>query len=185
HVNVGIVNGTEVKPHSRPFMVSLQKGCKHVCGGFLISDRFVMTAAHCRKKNEKLTAVVGAHNLQKVNEGSVHIKVKSYHRHPDFNNHTYQNDIMLLRLEKEVEQNEKVMRISIPKQEGDIEADSVCSVAGWGRLSLKGKKSKGLMEADVRIMNKTECKNKWKYKFLASQMMCVYGHGGSCNRDGG
>ncbi|KAL0160266.1 hypothetical protein M9458_043994, partial [Cirrhinus mrigala] len=49
HVDVGIVNGTEVKPHSRPYMVSLQKGCKHVCGGFLISDRFVMTAAHCRK----------------------------------------------------------------------------------------------------------------------------------------
>uniref|UniRef100_A0A671KGK8 Complement factor D-like n=1 Tax=Sinocyclocheilus anshuiensis TaxID=1608454 RepID=A0A671KGK8_9TELE len=47
HVDVGIVNGTEAKPHSRPFMVSLQKNWRHICGGFLISDRFVMTAAHC------------------------------------------------------------------------------------------------------------------------------------------
>uniref|UniRef100_A0A672K629 Peptidase S1 domain-containing protein n=1 Tax=Sinocyclocheilus grahami TaxID=75366 RepID=A0A672K629_SINGR len=46
-VNVGIVNGTEVKPHSRPYMVSIKKGKTHVCGGFLISDEFVMTAAHC------------------------------------------------------------------------------------------------------------------------------------------
>ncbi|KAL0151343.1 hypothetical protein M9458_053337 [Cirrhinus mrigala] len=50
HVDVGIVNGREVKPHSRPYMVSLQKNLKHACGGFLISDEFVMTAAHCRKE---------------------------------------------------------------------------------------------------------------------------------------
>ncbi|RXN24222.1 complement factor D-like protein [Labeo rohita] len=163
HVNVGIVNGTEAKPHSRPYMVSLQKG--YVCGGFLISDRFVMTAAHCRKK--------------------VRIGVESYHKHLDFNIHTFQNDIMLLRLEKEVEQNEIVKMISIPTQEGDVKPDSACSVAGWGRLSLKGKKSTCLMEADVKIMNNTECKNRWKKNYLASQMMCVYGHGGSCSGDSG
>ncbi|RXN31073.1 complement factor D-like protein [Labeo rohita] len=185
HVNVGIVHGTEVKPHSRPFMVSLQKDCKHICGGFLISDRFVMTAAHCRKKNEKLTAVVGAHDLEKINEGSIRIGVNTYHGHPDFNNHTFQNDIMLLRQEKEVEQNEKVMKISIPTREGDIKADSACSVASWGRLSLNRKESKHLMEAEVRVMNNTECKNKWKYMFSASNMMSVHGHGGSCKGDGG
>ncbi|KAK2906969.1 hypothetical protein Q8A67_005954 [Cirrhinus molitorella] len=96
HVDVGIENGTEAKPHSRPYMVSLQKDNRqHKCGGFLISDRFVMTAAHCWKKNEKLTAVIGAHDLTK-NEGSVRIEVKSYHKHPDFNKRM-QIDIMLLR----------------------------------------------------------------------------------------
>ncbi|KAL1251322.1 hypothetical protein QQF64_019118, partial [Cirrhinus molitorella] len=94
HVDVSIVNGKEAKPHSRPYMVSLQiNGC-HYCCGFLISDEFVMTAAHC-KKNEKVTAVVGAHDLKNSNEGSVRIKVKSYHKHPDYNSHI--NDIMLLR----------------------------------------------------------------------------------------
>ncbi|KAF4097686.1 hypothetical protein G5714_021694 [Onychostoma macrolepis] len=114
HVDVGIVNGTEAKPHSRPFMVSLQKNWQHVCGGFLISDRFVLTAAHCWK-NENLTAVVGAHDLRQ-NEGSVRIGVKSYHMHPNFTIHTLQNDIMLLRLEKEVEQNKNVMKISIKQR---------------------------------------------------------------------
>uniref|UniRef100_A0A672L9V8 trypsin n=1 Tax=Sinocyclocheilus grahami TaxID=75366 RepID=A0A672L9V8_SINGR len=139
------MNGTEAKPHSRPFMVSLQKNWRHICGGFLISDRFVMTAAH---------SVVGAHDLRQ-NEESVRIGVKSYHMHPDFNMHTLQNDIMLLRLEKEVEQNKNVMKISLQRNK-DIEADSVCRVAGWGRLSFKGKKSFRLMEADVKIMNNTE-----------------------------
>ncbi|XP_052394504.1 duodenase-1 isoform X3 [Carassius gibelio] len=181
-VNVGIVNGTEAKPHSRPYMVSLQKSSEHLCGGFLISDEFVLTAAHCNKKG--LTAVVGAHDLKNY-KGSVRIGVKSYHIHPDFNNQTFMNDIMLLRLEKEVEQNKIVNKISIPTQEGDIKADSVCSVAGWGELILNGGKSNLLMEVDVKIMNNTQCKNKWKELYSASQMICVHGHGGSCTGDSG
>ncbi|KAL0151348.1 hypothetical protein M9458_053342 [Cirrhinus mrigala] len=185
HVNVGIVDGTEAKPHSRPYMVSLQKDNRqHKCGGFLISDRFVMTAAHCKKKHETLTAVIGVHDLTKY-EGFVSIGVKSYHKHPDFKRRTMQNDIMLLRLEKEVKQNETVKIISIPTQEGDIKPDSVCSVAGWGRLSNFEEQSTCLMEADVQIMNDTECRNKWKDKYSASEMMCVYGHGGSCRGDSG
>ncbi|KAL1251329.1 hypothetical protein QQF64_019125, partial [Cirrhinus molitorella] len=184
HVNVGIVNGTEAKPHSRPYMVSLQKGCEHVCGGFLISDKFVMTAAHCREEENNLTAVVGVHDLKQRRRGSDRISVKSYHKHPNFTEiypDSMQNDIMLLRLKKVVKQNKNVKIISIPTKEGDIKAGSDCSVAGWGRLSLKGNMSKRLMEADVKIMNNTECKNKWKKSYSPSQMMCVYGHEGSCN----
>ncbi|XP_051550332.1 complement factor D-like [Myxocyprinus asiaticus] len=74
YVNVGIVNGTEAKPHSRPYMVSVQINGKHSCGGFLVSKQFVMTAAHCFKEGTgdsigvPLTVVVGAHDL---NSGSM------------------------------------------------------------------------------------------------------------------
>uniref|UniRef100_A0A8C1V1W9 Peptidase S1 domain-containing protein n=2 Tax=Cyprinus carpio TaxID=7962 RepID=A0A8C1V1W9_CYPCA len=47
-VQVGIVNGTEDKPHSRPYMVSVQRKNKHKRGGFLLSEQFfILTAAHC------------------------------------------------------------------------------------------------------------------------------------------
>ncbi|KAL0151331.1 hypothetical protein M9458_053325 [Cirrhinus mrigala] len=185
HVNVGIVNGKEAKPHSRPYMVSLQKNKKHFCGGFLISDYFVLTAAHCLiDRNGILTAVVGAHNLKKKNEGSVRIGVKSYHMHPDYNNKTDLNDIMLLRLEKK-KQNKNIKKISIPEQERDITADSVCSVTGWGSLRTNGSASDRLMETKVFIMDNTECKTRWRNKYSVSKMMCTYGSGGSCDGDSG
>ncbi|XP_043079856.1 granzyme B-like isoform X2 [Puntigrus tetrazona] len=186
-VNVGIVNGKEAKPHSRPYMISVQKNKRHICGGFLISDRFVMTAAHCWNNSDVLTVVLGAHDLRKQTENSVLLTVDSYHQPPKYNaKYTYRNDIMLLKLEKNVQLNNNIKWISISGEDVDIEAGSVCSVAGWGLLETEGKRSDLLMETKVKVMNNKKCESKWGKEFFStSQMMCVHGDGGSCEGDSG
>ncbi|XP_067270914.1 granzyme B(G,H)-like [Pseudorasbora parva] len=186
HVNVSIVNGNEAKPHSRPYMVSLQSYGHHICGGALISNRFVLTAAHCWTKGDILKVAVGAHDLRN-SKCSYRIRVKSYIPHPNYIGlpNPIQNDIMLLKLQKKVKLNNKVRLISLPNEGEDVGPDTVCSVAGWGDLETDGTGSNVLMEADTTTINQAECQRRWGTYFLAPQMICAYGYGGSCTGDSG
>ena len=45
-----VLEGEECKPHSQPWQTALFQGVRLVCGGVLIADDWVLTAAHCQKK---------------------------------------------------------------------------------------------------------------------------------------
>ncbi|XP_056304038.1 duodenase-1-like isoform X2 [Danio aesculapii] len=164
-------------------MVSIQLNDSHICGGFLITEQFVLTAAHCWNEGEVLTVVVGAHSL---NESKCldRLRVNRCIR-AKYKQNPYRNDIMLLKLMTNVTLSKNVGLISLPKKGEDVKADTLCSVAGWGRLWKNGPKPYRLMEANTRIVNDAECKNRWESGYKASKMICAYGHGGSCNGDSG
>ncbi|XP_057182005.1 complement factor D-like isoform X2 [Triplophysa rosa] len=163
-VKVGIVNGDKLWPsHSRPYMVSVQKKGKHVCSGFLISDQFAMTAAHCKTKG-KLTVVAGTDNLIRRKE-HVRIRVMSYYKHKP--------DLMVLELNERVKLNKKIKTIPIPTGQEKIKVGTMCSVAGWGELTHYGPIRLNLQEANVMIMSDEVCQRQWGKKYNASQMMGI------------
>ncbi|KTF88243.1 hypothetical protein cypCar_00042710 [Cyprinus carpio] len=128
--------------------------------------------------------VVGAHDLSN-SEILDHISVRNYIPHPDYIICNLQNDIMLLMLYKKVRLNNNVGLISLPKNNKDVSVDTLCSVAGWGRLWTTGSPSDRLMEANVTTLNHEECQRKWELSYSALQMICAYGSGGSCKGDSG
>ncbi|KAL2089918.1 hypothetical protein ACEWY4_014606 [Coilia grayii] len=179
---MGIINGTEVKLHSRPYMVSVQKNKQHVCGGFLVHESFVMTAAHCIHWGVDLTVVVGGHSLKNQNIGS-RMSVKYYHIHPGYDSKTLQNDIALLQLAEGLRKSKFVGLIPLPKKKSDIKHASACSVAGWGATKTNGSANDVLLEADVVIMERKKCRKYWSK--LSEGMMCASGKASFCQGDSG
>ncbi|XP_038166111.1 granzyme C-like isoform X3 [Arvicola amphibius] len=94
-----IIGGHEVKPHSRPYMAFIEfvkdDGKRYRCGGFLVKDNFVLTAAHCMGSSMRVT--LGAHDISIQEETQQILAVADAIPHPDYNPNDISNDIMLLK----------------------------------------------------------------------------------------
>ncbi|XP_010794620.1 chymotrypsin-like elastase family member 2A isoform X2 [Notothenia coriiceps] len=180
-----IIKGTIAPDDKYEFLVSLQKNEKHLCGGFLISEDFVVTAAHCSPEfSEPDRVVVGTHNLLKVGDENVRYIEKRY-KHESYNQVSGGNDIMLLKLKKKVAGNKKQI-IAIPSSNMHIQENKICHVAGWGETETGGGVVDRLMEVDVSVINLNTCSKSWGG--IPPDVICAGGYGsdkGFCQGDSG
>lgn len=100
-----IVGGNVTKAHQYTWMAMLLYNGRMFCGGSLISDLYIMTAAHCTGfRKERMTVRLLEHDVS--DRGDIKIverKVDKVIRHPRYNPGTYDNDIAMLRLDKPID----------------------------------------------------------------------------------
>ncbi|XP_029004264.1 granzyme B(G,H)-like [Betta splendens] len=183
-----IIHGKKVPDGMMPYMVSLQNNNNaHVCGGFLISEEFVLTAAHCDNATH---VVLGTHNLKKVDNNArkqsvMKCKYPSYHESPKFG-----FDIMLLKLSQKVSLNKKVNLIRLSENQ-NLKDNQKCRVAGWGSTKTKTKDQVvELQVVDIPIINRKVCDKEWQKSNvkLPENVICAGGYktkSGFCQGDSG
>ncbi|XP_040897057.1 granzyme G [Toxotes jaculatrix] len=173
-----IYGGHEVVPHSRPYMVLLEQhmedGSKKHCGGFLLNEDFVMTAAHCKAKS--YTVLLGVHNVHE-NHNIQRISVKEVFPNKDYNETELKNDIMLLKLSSKATFSKNVSPIPLAGNDHGSLPKS-CIVSGWGRSDKNVKyMSAVLMEVNVTLIENKHC--------AADKFYCSEGETGPAEGDSG
>jgi len=182
-----IVGGVPAEEGEFPFMVSLQRGTSHFCGGSLVDKSWVLTAAHCVKTGTSGIKIrIGVLKLG-TTDGVETFTAKKIISHPDNSSSTNAYDFALIQLSGESAFTPVALNadaLDLP----ELETDSPMAVTvGWGRTAEGGSISSKLLKVEVPLVNTARCEAAYPGEITDSMLCAGFEKGGkdSCQGDSG
>ncbi|CAK8683925.1 unnamed protein product [Clavelina lepadiformis] len=135
-----IAGGNKARYGAIPWQVSIRNAVGyHRCGGTLISNEYIVTAAHCVAtwKTEQIFGYLGKHNRNNniVDEGQLPVTFSAIYVHPEYMPAIIENDIALLKLSSRVQFTDYIRPACLPSPNIDIVSGTPGLVTGWGITS--------------------------------------------------
>jgi len=190
-----IVGGQDVeRPGKYPWQVSLQMYQQHICGAAVISDTFIVTAAHCvGAPAHTMTVVLGMHDKNRMYYGKPkRYSIAKITKHPNWSENPYNgfpNDIAIIEVNGPMVFDGKYAKVIKMADEGEsFLGNKDCLISGWGKLG--GKWWQGtpntLQYAMVDVYTRDTCRAKHG-NVIQDYHVCVgkKGKSGACNGDSG
>lgn len=172
-------------------MAILTKWKEQYCGGVLIGPQWVLTAAHCVRKNgrrRRLMVRIGDHNLSHSEGSEQTVRATAEYVHDAFDIDTIDSDIALVKLATAVEPSPYVNYACLPRAQDVLVPNTLCYAVGWGKLNDSNPfGTETLREALVPLLDERECRQAFHYQITANQMCAGYRRGGvdTCAGDSG
>jgi secreted trypsin-like serine protease len=189
-----IVGGIEATPNEFPWQILLTySGLSASCGGSVIHESWILTAAHCVYGENPAwrTVVAGIHD-RTSDASNPYLQRRSVKRiivHPNYNNSTLDYDIALLELSTPLTLNSQVAPIYLAgaSDASLYNPSTVFTVSGWGHTSYNGSAAIKLRKVNVPVVSSATCDG--VYGTITERMFCAgnFAVGGvdSCQGDSG
>ncbi|XP_058444542.1 serine protease persephone-like [Malaya genurostris] len=160
-----IIDGVEAEEGEFPFMAALgyeseeiEQGYDYRCGASLISENFLLTAAHCiPKQSRPVVALLGTNSLDTGNMGVV-VRIKEFYPHPDYRTSRSYNDIALIELEDKLMNEPNVNPICVYSGTEDLSESVVLTAEGFGITDVdRQSRSSTLMKVNLTTVALDKC----------------------------
>ncbi|KAG5322236.1 CTR1 protein, partial [Pseudoatta argentina] len=152
-----IIGGKNAKIGEFPYQVSLKYNDIHRCGGSIIDNYNILTAARCVDDLEN-----SVNNL-KVHTGTIWLNVpgavydiESVSVNSKYDNKLLINDVALVHLKNPIRYNRLVQPINLATSDEGLESKP-CTLIGWGTTSVEGSISNSLQKIKLIVYPQKEC----------------------------
>ncbi|NXN79529.1 ENTK Enteropeptidase, partial [Bombycilla garrulus] len=188
-----IVGGSDARREAWPWIVSLHFNLRPVCGASLVTNEWLVTAAHCvygrQLKPSRWRAVLGLYDQSDLAQPPAVLQnIDRIIINPHYMKQTKDSDIALMHLQNKVQYTDYIQPICLPAKNQQFLPGINCSIAGWGTIRSGGPTSNILQEAVVPLLSNEKCQQ-WLTKYnITENMLCAgYDTGGidACQGDSG
>ncbi|XP_051170630.1 uncharacterized protein LOC127287635 [Leptopilina boulardi] len=149
-------NGELVEAEAIPYQVSLQQRGFHFCGGSILNEKWVLTAAHCFKDIDVSQVFIVAGTNDRT-RGQRHKLDKSFRHRNYYENQDRENDIGLIKISGKFIYSSTVSPISLPNR-NMLKNNKNVVITGWGQTGTHEGSPNQLQFINSKIYDHSLCK---------------------------
>ncbi|XP_053666779.1 brachyurin-like [Anopheles marshallii] len=193
-----VVNGQEATPGQFPYQIALLSTFPTgtgLCGGSVLTNNYILTAAHCVISGGTTlasggTAIMGAHDRSFVEptQQRIAFTAAGIIAHPGYTSTNIRNDIAVVRLNSPITYTDRIQPVRLPGRSDTRQFGGMTgTVSGFGRTTDTGSTSPVVMYTSNPVMTNADCIARWNTAVIQAQNVCLSGDGGrsACNGDSG
>ncbi|CAG5104885.1 Oidioi.mRNA.OKI2018_I69.chr1.g1637.t1.cds [Oikopleura dioica] len=176
-----IIGGVPVEENEWPWIThltfDLNDGGEKLCGGSVIANRWVISAAHCCLDVQKIVGRFGDLNATEFDSNEYELEASAWFNDPEYDRHAddKNNDLCLIKFNEDIiasDPESKVQPVCLPKEVH--EHGAACWVAGWGSFEyMGGPQNPDLHSVGVNVFSAEYCLANSLIS-LAADDICAY-----------